>query len=62
MKQPIFTPKILPCARCGAEAKLVDWDFRDLWRVMCSNNHQTKGENITQNRAVHKWNNLQKVV
>jgi hypothetical protein len=57
--QPLFTPAILPCAKCGAKARLIDWDFKGHWRVMCDNNHAMKGENITQNRAVHKWNNLQ---
>jgi ssDNA-binding Zn-finger/Zn-ribbon topoisomerase 1 len=58
-QQPVFTPEILPCAKCGAKARLIDWDFKGHWRVMCDNNHAMKGENITQNRAVHKWNNLQ---
>jgi len=60
--QPIFTPDIKPCAICGASAYLVDWDYSDCWKVMCDNNHSLKGENITKNRAVHKWNNRQDII
>ena len=59
MKQPIKTPPIAPCARCGADAKCIDWDFRDRWRVMCDNNHTSTKECGTRHRAICRWNNTQ---
>ena len=60
MSQPIFTPEISNCS-CGAKAHLIDWDFNDVWKVWCDNNHRLRGQgNITRNRAVHKWNNFLK--
>ena len=54
-KQPIKTPEIKQCF-CGAHARLVDWDFRDMWRVMCNNNHTLTKECGTKHRAVCRWN------
>jgi ssDNA-binding Zn-finger/Zn-ribbon topoisomerase 1 len=62
MSQPIFTPEIMNCAKCGAKAVLIDWDFNGVWQVQCDNNHSTIGEYITRNRAVHKWNNKQQSI
>ena len=59
MKQPIKTPPIATCARCGADAKCIDWDFRDRWRVMCNNNHTSTNECATKHRAICVWNNAQ---
>ena len=59
MKQPIKTPPIATCARCGADAKCIDWDFRDRWRVMCNNNHTSTNECATKHRAICIWNNAQ---
>ena len=59
MKQPIKTPPIATCARCGADAKCIDWDFRDRWRVMCNNNHTSTNECATKHRAICLWNNAQ---
>ena len=59
MKQPIKTPPIATCARCGADAKCIDWDFRDRWRVMCNNNHTSTNECATNHRAICLWNNAQ---
>lgn len=28
MKQPIKTPPIAPCARCGADAKCIKWPHK----------------------------------
>ena len=56
--QTVRIPEILDCY-CGAKARVVDWDYRMLYRVMCDNNHSLRGENITVNRAIHKWNNFQ---
>lgn len=55
-KQKVYTPPIYNCW-CGAAARLVDWDFRDCWRVMCDNNHTLTKECGTTNRAVWRWNN-----
>ena len=59
MAQQIKTPPIVPCARCGAEAKCIDWDFRDMWKVMCDNNHTSTKECSTRHRAICRWNNAQ---
>ena len=59
MKQPIFTPEILPCKICGAKAEVLDWEFRMRYRVMCDNNHMIGGECNTVHRAVCRWNNKQ---
>ena len=64
-KQPVFTPEIMPCAKCGSPAQVYGsnvLDYRGQWRVMCDKNHSMPGENLTQNRAVHKWNNRQKEI
>ena len=61
LKQPIYTPPIADCY-CSAKAKLIDWNFCGQRRVMCDNNHTLTGEFITQNRAVHKWNNKIKAI
>lgn len=58
-KQPIFTPQIKNCAKCGSTARLIDWDFRSAWRVMCEHGHVCTGEFLTKNRAVWRWNNKQ---
>ena len=58
-KQTIKTPPILPCARCGAEAMCIDWDFNDMWRVMCDNNHTSTKRCGTAHRAICRWNNAQ---
>jgi len=58
--QPVFTPEILPCAICGAKARPIDLDFNGVYKVYCDKNHTVPGiGNITVNRAIHKWNNLQ---
>jgi hypothetical protein len=59
MAQQIKTPPIVPCARCGAEAKCIDWNFRDMWKVMCDNNHTSTKECSTRHRAICRWNNAQ---
>jgi hypothetical protein len=52
-------PVIEPCALCGSSAKLVDWDFRDCWAVMCNNCNASNPECINQHRAVSRWNKKQ---
>lgn len=61
MTQEIKIPIIMRCTLCGSTATLLDWDFRDIWAVYCDKHpeHSMKTENITRNRAVHKWNNKQ---
>jgi hypothetical protein len=66
-KQPVFTPEIMPCAKCGSPAQVYGsnvLDYRGQWRVICDKTpvHTMPGENITKNRAVHKWNNRQKEI
>ena len=58
MKQTPILPVILKC-QCGASARVIDWNFSMKYKVMCDNNHSLFGENITVNRAIHKWNNFQ---
>jgi len=60
MSQIVKTPKILPCQRCGANAQVIDWEFRNLWRVMCDANHTDTKECGSQHRAICRWNNRQK--
>jgi hypothetical protein len=60
MAQKIKTPPITPCARCGAKAKCIeDWDFRDMWKVICDNNHTSTKDCGTKHRAICRWNNAQ---
>jgi len=59
MKQPIFTPAISKCARCGADADCISWDFNFWYRVMCKNNHVSSGECNSRHRAICRWNNAQ---
>lgn len=54
--QELKTPPISDCW-CGAKAKLIDWDFRDQWRVMCDKNHTLTKECGTTHRATCLWNN-----
>lgn len=56
MRQVPKTPPVADCF-CGARAKLIDWDFRDAWRVMCDKNHTLTGEFVTRHRAICRWNN-----
>ena len=56
MTQKIFTPLINKCY-CGANAKIIDWDFRNMYKVYCDNNHTLTKECGTINRAIHRWNN-----
>ena len=39
MNQKIITPPILNCARCGATAKALSWNFDFNYKVYCDNNH-----------------------
>jgi hypothetical protein len=60
MKQKIKTPEIEKCARCGAQAQCIDWDFNMLYRVICDNNHVSTGKCFTVHKAICKWNTQQK--
>ena len=62
MKQKVIVPAIKPCAICGTQGRLVDWDFNEMYQVMCDLNHSTKSKYQTVNRAVCKWNNLQSAI
>lgn len=55
-KQKVKILQISDCW-CGAKARIIDWDFRGMYRVMCDNNHTLTKECGTVNRAVHRWNN-----
>ena len=59
MDQKIVTPEIAKCAKCGANAKCLDWDFNDQWKVYCDNNHTATRECGTRHRAICRWNNEQ---
>lgn len=59
MRQKVKTPDIATCAICGAKATALDWDYRDMWRVMCDNNHTATKECGTKHRAVCRWNAAQ---
>jgi len=59
MAQTFTTPPIVPCVKCGAQAKCIDWDYRNSWRVMCDNNHTSTKECATPHRAICRWNNKQ---
>lgn len=59
--QKVHIPQIEDCW-CGAKATVIDWDFRGMYKVMCSNNHSLTKECITVNRAVCRWNNRVKAV
>ena len=62
MSQPIFTPPVSKCF-CGAHARVIDWDSREMYRVMCDKNHVLSNECGTINRAVHRWNNrVEKII
>lgn len=58
-KQVATTPAIAKCARCGANATCIDWNYRDLWCVMCDKNHTSTRECGTIHRAICRWNNAQ---
>ncbi len=58
-KQTPKTPEIAKCAKCGADAKCIDWDFDMRYRVFCDNNHIATGRCNTEHRAIMKWNNNQ---
>ena len=62
MKQPIFTPEILDCAKCGCKGEVIDWDFNEQYEVMCKNNHCTGGKCISSHRAICRWNNKQEKI
>ena len=62
MKQPIFTPKVSDCAICSGKAKVLSWDFNEMYRVMCDKNHTTWDEYLGSHRAICKWNNLQEAI
>jgi hypothetical protein len=59
MAQKIVTPEIVKCAKCGADATCLDWDFNDQWKVYCDNNHTATRECGTRHRAICRWNNAQ---
>ena len=52
-------PQIAACAKCGAEAKCIDWDFDNRWQVICDNNHTCTKKCGTTHRAICRWNNVQ---
>lgn len=54
-------PAIEPCVRCGSNAKLLDWDFRDCWAVYCDNCGSINAECNNQHRAVSRWNKKQQL-
>lgn len=56
MKQTPVTPQISDCF-CGSKAKAIDWDFKDMWQVMCDKNHTLTKECGTRHRATCLWNN-----
>jgi hypothetical protein len=60
VKQKVFTPAIVDCARCNVPPRLCeDFDFRDTWQIGCLNcNHSTKFCS-TGHRAICRWNNAQ---
>ena len=58
MQRPI-TPPIALCAKCGAKAECLDWDFNDRWQVICDNNHTSTKECGSRHRAICRWNNAQ---
>lgn len=58
-KQKPNIPAIEPCAFCGSSARLIDWDFRDMWCVMCDKCTNSNPECINQHRAVSRWNKKQ---
>jgi hypothetical protein len=60
MKQQIKIPEIQNCAVCGEKARVIDWDYKMMYRVYCNNNHTATKECATINRAIHRWNNAQK--
>ena len=62
MKQTIKQPEILACAICGAKGIVIDWDFKSMYRVFCDNNHTATKECGTVNRAIHRWNNKQRIM
>jgi predicted nucleic-acid-binding Zn-ribbon protein len=57
-KQLPNIPAIDSCIKCGSSAKLIDWDFRDMWAVMCDKCGYSNSECINQHRAVSRWNRL----
>jgi hypothetical protein len=59
MAQQIKTPPIASCARCGAKAMCIDWNFDGKHRVWCDNNHVSTKECGSRHRAICLWNNAQ---
>ena len=57
MNQKIITPPILNCARYGATAKALSWNFN--YKVYCDNNHTSTQECGSRHRAICRWNNNQ---
>ena len=57
--QPLFTPKLLACPICGVMPDVLDWDFKDCWKVYqnCQHSIRKSSETIHRNRAIHRWNN-----
>ena len=58
-KQIPKTPEIAKCAKCGADAQVIDWYYDMRYRVICDNNHTATGACNTIHRAIVKWNNKQ---
>lgn len=56
MSQEVVVPPVSDCW-CGAKARVIDWDYRSMYRVWCDNNHTLTAECGTVNRAAHRWNN-----
>ena len=54
-KQKPVTPEVVDCY-CGAKAKLIDWDFNDMWQVMCDNNHTLSKQCGSKHKATILWN------
>ena len=59
MTQKVVTPPIKACARCGAQARVIGWNFDFMYRVMCDNNHTSTKECGSAHRAICLWNNRQ---
>lgn len=59
MGQLVTTPTTMKCAKCGALAHVIDWNYNMRYRVVCDKNHTATGKFNTVHIALCKWNNAQ---
>lgn len=60
--QQLRIPEIMNCGLCGTTGTVLDWDYDGRYQVRCTNNHGLHGRPLTVNRAIHRWNQIQRKI